>query len=213
MSKARSNFDARPLLQDDDCDITDEYDNIVEGALDMRRKFSLIVSQARRLKNELLAKQAEIDRLNTQHQQELSHHQRSATDLRKRVHAQGDRLQQNRETMRLLRRRNGQSVKDLEAARTELDQVHFLRCDICKDTIKNVVTRCGHGFCRECLNGWLQRPADPHADRAEKSCPHCRRIVIESELRDVYLGSDTRTPAVPEGDRTTEFLTADSDDE
>lgn len=39
MSEARSDFDARPPLQDDSCDITDEGDNVVR-ALDMRRRFS-----------------------------------------------------------------------------------------------------------------------------------------------------------------------------
>ena len=128
MSEAQSNPDVRQLLHDDDCNITDEYDNVVEGALDMRRKFSLIVTQARRLRNELLAKQAEIDRLNARRQQELSHHQRSVRDLRKRVQAQGVRLQQNRETMRLLRRRYAQSTKDIEAEGEKLEQVDFLRC-------------------------------------------------------------------------------------
>ena len=50
MSEARPNFNVRELLQDDDCEIRGEYDNVVEGALDMRRKFSLIVTQARRLR-------------------------------------------------------------------------------------------------------------------------------------------------------------------
>ena len=137
------------------CDITDEYDNIVEGALYVRRKFSLIVNQIRRVKNELLTKQAEVDRLNTRHQKEPSHHQQSVKELHKRVQAQGDRLQQNRETMRLLRRCNAQSAKDLGAARKELDQVDLLRSDICKNTVKQIVTRCGHRFCKECLDGWL----------------------------------------------------------
>ena len=41
----------------------DEYNTVVDGALDMRRKFSFIVSHARQLQTELLAKQAEIDHL------------------------------------------------------------------------------------------------------------------------------------------------------
>ena len=213
MSEARSDFDTCPLLHEDDCDVTDEYDNVVESALDMRRKFSLIVAQARRLKNELQAKEAEIDRLSTRHRKELSHLQRGAEDLRKRVRAQGDRLQQNRETMRLLRRRNAQSAKDLEAVRKELDQVDFLRCDICKDTIKNVVTRCGHGFCKGCLDRWLRRLADSTTDRAEKNCPICRRIVTESELRNIYLGADAATPCVLDDDVATEILINDSDEE
>ncbi|KAJ9608562.1 hypothetical protein H2200_007550 [Cladophialophora chaetospira] len=213
MPEARSNFDADLLLQDDDCCITDAYDNVVESALDIRRKFALIVDQARQLKSELLAKQAEIDRLNTRHRQELSRYQRSTKDLQKRIQAQGERLQQNRETMTTLRRRITQSTKDVEAERKKLDQVDFLRCEICKENIMNVLTRCGHGFCKGCLDDWLHRPADPFSDRAEKNCPKCRRLVRESEIRDVYLGSDTRTLSARDGDGTTEILSTDSDDE
>ena len=115
--------------------------------------------------------------------------------------------------MRLLRRRNAQSAKDLEAAREELDQVDFLRCDICKDTIKHVVTRCGHGFCKDCLDEWVHQPVDLCTAQTQKSCPSCRQTLIESEIRDVYLGSDTRTPANLGGEGMAELLAIDSDDE
>jgi hypothetical protein len=78
MPEARSNFDVSRLLHHDDCDIMDEYNTVVDGALDMRRKLSFVVSQARQLQTELLAKQAEIDHLTTRHQQELSRIQKSA---------------------------------------------------------------------------------------------------------------------------------------
>jgi hypothetical protein len=65
MSAAKSVFDTSQLLHDGDCNIMDEYNTVVVGALDMRRKFASIVSQARRLKTELQAKQAEIDHLTT----------------------------------------------------------------------------------------------------------------------------------------------------
>ena len=193
MPDARSKLDTHSLLQDDDCSIIDAYDNVVESALDMRRKFTLIVTQARRLQSELLAEQAQTDRLNTRHRRELSHSQRSAKEFRKRIQAQGERLQQNvRKTTRLLRRRNAQSAKDLEAERKKLDQLDFLRCEICKENIINVITGCGHGFCKGCLSDWLHRPADPFSERAEKSCPKCRRIVIESDIRDLYLGAERK---------------------
>lgn len=65
MSAAKSVFDTSQLLHDGDCDIMDEYNTVVVGALDMRRKFASIASQSRRLKTELQAKQAEIDHLTT----------------------------------------------------------------------------------------------------------------------------------------------------
>jgi hypothetical protein len=213
MSQGGSNFDARPVVQDDDCDITDEYDNIVEGVSDMKRKLVLLATQARKLKSELLAKDAEIIRLNTRHQQELSHHQRSAKDLRKTIQAQGNRLKQNKENIALFRRRITQITKDLEGEREKLGQVDFLRCDICQDKIKNIVTGCSHGFYRGCIDKWLHRRADPNTDRTEKSCPDCRRILIKGEIRPVFLGSDTRPPAFLGRNGTTVLLTVDSDDE
>lgn len=49
MPKTRSDFDTSQLLHDDDCDIMNEYSIVVDGAMDMRRKFSLIVSWARQV--------------------------------------------------------------------------------------------------------------------------------------------------------------------
>ncbi|OAP53757.1 hypothetical protein AYL99_12041 [Fonsecaea erecta] len=212
MPEARYDFDADSLLHEDDCNIFDAYENVVESALDMRRKFVMIVDQARQLKRELLAKQAEIDRLNTRDRQELSQYQHSNKDLQKIIQAQSKRLQQNRETIKMLHRRITQSTKDLEAEQMKLDQVDFLRCEICKENIMNVFTGCGHGFCKGCLDDWLHRPAASYSARDEKSCPKCRRLVRESEIRDVYLGSGTTTPSARDGDGITEVLSSDSDE-
>ena len=215
MPEARSNFDASRLLHDDDCDILDEYNTVLDGALDMRRKISFIVSQARQLQTELLAKQAENDHLTSRHQQELSRLQKSAELVREKLRPQNNRLRQYRDTNRLLRLRNRELANDLEAAREDLDKVNHLRCDICMDSFKNVVVMCGHGFCKGCLTIWLRQPKDGDTDDArEPSCPICRRAVRESDIRQIYLGSDSPASAVLEGDdRATEVLSVDSDSE
>nr|KAK5449223.1 hypothetical protein LTR18_002312 [Exophiala xenobiotica] len=117
MPAVQSNFDASRLLHDDDCDIIDEYQAVTDGAFEIRRKFALIVSEARQLQTELLAKQAEIDGLATRHQQELSDHRHSAEITRNQLRSQGHRLRRYRDANKLLRRDNQQLANELEAAR------------------------------------------------------------------------------------------------
>ncbi|KEF54295.1 uncharacterized protein A1O9_09461 [Exophiala aquamarina CBS 119918] len=198
MSAAQSVFDASQLLHDGDCDIMDEYNTVVEGALDMRRKFASIVSQARRLKTELLAKQAEVDHLTTRHEQDLSDLQHSAEVTRHQLRTQGHTLRRCKEANKVLRSRNQELVGELETARKYLDQVDNLRCNICTVSIKNVVTKCGHGFCRPCLTEWLRTPMN--------TCPICRQIVKRPDIRSIYLDDDKRAAAVIEDDAATEIL-------
>lgn len=207
MPEARSTFDASLLLHDGDCDILHEYSTVVDGALDMRRKFALVVSHARQLQAELLAKQAEVDHLTAQHRQKLSEQQSSAEIARNQLRTQGHRLQKYRNANKVLRCLAG----DLETTRKDLDQVDYLRCNICTDSIKNAVTKCGHGFCRECLTEWLRWGSV--AGGPGKRCPVCRRIVRECEIQDIYLEPDRTTSAVLEDDEATEILSVDSDSE
>ena len=106
----------------------DEYNTVVDGALDMRRKFSIVVSLARQLEAELQEKEAalrkkeaEIDRLTAFQQNELLNHQRSAEIIRKKLRRQGRCLQQSREANKDLRRRNEEKARDLQIARKVLD--------------------------------------------------------------------------------------------
>lgn len=93
-----------PCQDDDgDYDIRPEYDVAVEGALGMRRDF---LRQTRQLKGELLAKQAEIDRLTTGHQQKLLRYRKAADATRDRLHKQNIKLRRYRDDNKLLRLRN-----------------------------------------------------------------------------------------------------------
>ncbi|KAJ9493385.1 hypothetical protein H2202_011137 [Exophiala xenobiotica] len=180
----------------------------------MRRKFSLVVSQARQLQTELLVHQTENDHLTTRHRRELSAYQKSAGVIRKQLRTQGHRLQKYKDANKLLRRRNQELATDLEAARNDLDQVDHLRCNICMDSIKNVMTKCGHGFCRPCLSRWLRdAPITSTLTGPGERCPVCRQVVKEGDVQDIYLESDIRTDSVPEDDDATEVLSLDSDSE
>ena len=207
MPAAQSNFDASRLLQNDDCDIMDEYSAITDGALDMRRKFALIMSEGRQLRTELLAKQAKIADLTSRHRQELSDHQRSAENTREQLRSQGHRLRRHKNANKVLRRNNQKLASELEAARKDLDQVEHLRCNICMDSMKTAVTKCCHGFCKPCLLRWLRDRT--HRDR----CPICRRIVRVCDIRDIDLEPDDGIAAVLEDDAATEVLSVDSDSE
>ena len=45
---------------------------------------------------------------------------------------------------------------------------------MCQDVEKNVVTKCGHRFCSNCLSTWLETC---RRDHREKTCPECRTTV------------------------------------
>ncbi|CAG2115049.1 unnamed protein product, partial [Medioppia subpectinata] len=58
---------------------------------------------------------------------------------------------------------------DLSAIET-LALEDLIKCSICLQVLNKAVdTRCGHTFCRECLNDWLSRP------QTSKECPECRQ--------------------------------------
>ena len=74
--------------------------------------------------------------------------------------------------------------KELQIAlRKKEQEVEHLRCDICRTSIKGVVTACGHGFCQGCITRWLQyleidNEGFVEVDtQLEGPCPSCRRAV------------------------------------
>ncbi|KAK5189232.1 hypothetical protein LTR92_010797 [Exophiala xenobiotica] len=108
MAEVQTNIDVDQFLNDIDCDIQDEYNSVVDGVFDMRRKFSLVVMQLR-------AKQAEMDHFTTRHQQELSYVKTARNKLRQQSH----KLPQYRNENRLLRIQNRELVNNLEVARDD----------------------------------------------------------------------------------------------
>jgi hypothetical protein len=97
-----------------------------------------------------------------------------------------------------LRETNKRLEEELGDAKRTLDNIKHLQCNICRDSFKSVVTRCGHGYCAECLSSWLQRQKNGKndgeddgdlrhttvtvaAEAAEEDCPVCRRVVRDQE--------------------------------
>lgn len=201
-------FNAGRLLQDDDCNIQDECNTVGDGVMAIRRKFALVVSEGRQLQREVLAQQAEIEDLKTR----LSREQRSTEVARNQVLAQGRRLRQYKESEKTLQRRTRELTRDLEDERAKSEKVSCLKCDICVVNVKDVVTLCGHGYCRVCLVRWLRQPKEDVADDGSRnSCPSCRKPVRESDLLQVYLDSGKQTSPGAEEDRATEILDSDSE--
>lgn len=205
MPRVRSTFEASQFLDDTDCDISEESSGILDFNLNIRRKFGVVLKQARQLKTELLAVQEKIIDLTSQHQQELSRLQKFATTTRNQLRAQGRTLHQSKVENQRLRRRVEELARDLEDTHKELDQVDHLRCSICKVTIQNAVTKCGHGFCNLCLTEWLRDPLH--------KCPICVQVVESCDIRKVFLGPDESNSAILDNDRATEILSLDSDSE
>jgi len=188
------------FLDDDDCDILVEYDSVVDAALDMRRKFSSVLRQARQLKTTLQDKQAELER----ERQRLNIREIGETN-RNKLRQKSRRLRQCKDDNKSLRLRNRELANDLEVARKELERVDHLRCNICTVAFKNAILPCGHTACRECLGLWLGQG---------KGCPWCRRSFEAGDIRDIYLGSSSETWDVPGDDSdVTDIISLTSDSE
>ena len=212
MPKTRSNNQS--LLHDDDCDITNEYSIVMDGAMDMRRKFSLVVSQARQLKEELQKKEAalrekdtalrekeaEIDSLTNLHQQELFKYQKSAEITSNQLRRQGRLIKRSRDANKELRRLNEEQTRDL-------DRVDHLRCNICRTAILNTVTKCGHVYCKPCLDRWRE-------ELSPFTCPDCRGVLWAGDFWEIHVEPDSKvSPSRDESDDATEVLIVDSDSE
>nr|KAK5449231.1 hypothetical protein LTR18_002320 [Exophiala xenobiotica] len=132
MGEVQPTLEIDHLLNDDDCDIQIEYDSVVDGALDMRRKFFSVLRQAQQLKTKLLAKQAELDRHITQHERQRPDLREIAKTTRTKLRQQSRKLWQCKDEIRLLRNRNRALANKLEVTRQELEEVGYLRCDLCQ---------------------------------------------------------------------------------
>ena len=49
--------------------------------------------------------------------------------------------------------------------------------------IKPVSLKCGHTFCKECING----SKGIFADKQKANCPNCRKPSLTEELRQIYF--------------------------
>src|SRR5437764_8387776 len=110
---------------------------VMDGVRNTRRKFSSLTKQALLLQAEL---RGEIDRLTTEHQNALTDCEGSADIMRNQLRTHSNRLQQYRDANWLLRLRNQELARDLEAKQKELEKVDHLRCNICMDRFKSVMT-------------------------------------------------------------------------
>lgn len=73
-------------------------------------------------------------------------------------------------------------------------------CDICRESLRTqtlVATLCGHVFHYQCLWQWT---------RQRDSCPHCRLVIRQDDLRKIYLSEQPEKPKhVPKGEVALEF--------
>lgn len=91
MSETRSTLNATQYLDETDCNITNEYNNFIDGH-DERDKFSTLVAQARKTKSVLAAKQVKLDQITSQHQRELTYCKESADSARDKLGEQSRKL-------------------------------------------------------------------------------------------------------------------------
>lgn len=174
------------------------------------------------------SKQTELNATRTQLHEEVSIQTAAATKALVRLRSANRMLKQERGRNADLGRRNKQlmdQVKwaneqakllatlsaELRALQEQLELVDHLRCEICVDRFKRAVTRCGHGYCNECLETWMHSQsghADPthqHEARRKYTCPTCRSSLdANRDVWPIYLGDD---------DAATEVISLESDED
>jgi len=63
--------------------------------------------------------------------------------------------------------------------RAENQQDVEVTCPICQDSIEiGVFTRCGHTYCKECIQTWWQD---------KRTCPICKKKLVSSDFKDINL--------------------------
>ncbi|KAK5441421.1 hypothetical protein LTS15_011290 [Exophiala xenobiotica] len=140
------------------------------------------------------------DLLRIQHGRELSAQERTAEVAVKQVNSQTQTMRRYKDEIKRLRVRNHSLLNEnhnqaveLEEARERLDQADHLRCNICVDSMKTVLTSCCHGFCKTCLDRWLANPV------ARNRCPICRQRVRKMDNRPINLQPEPEPrPSSPE---------------
>jgi Zinc finger, C3HC4 type (RING finger) len=102
-----------------------------------------------------------------------------------------------------VKKHNKRLVEELDGARDQLQQMNHLICDICYDNVKSVVTRCGQGFCQDCLSTLFRHGEDDREwwdslvliDGA--NCPSCRHpLKQKADVWPIYVAADQNAQEV-----------------
>lgn len=183
MPETRSNFDIGQSLKNLDGDITTACNGLVDVSAGLRAKHSELLALTRKMQQELVLKQAELDRRTSQHKRDVLSHKECADRAMRKVQATAKMLHKYRLEIQSLRLQNQNLTGDLEA------KTKRLLCNICVDRSKDVVTKCGHSFCKSCVTTWLRQPDEDAADDLDldsppptkATCPICRKLLDEKD--------------------------------
>ena len=204
MPDTRLTFDPQHCLPDVDTDITDEFNALLDAATAAKDKFTGLSSLVRKLKNALENKNLELERVARQHAADTHDRDTTITRLEGRFKVQCQTVQKQKQQMERLRRRGKQLDDDLRTSNKKLEQMQHLRCDVCQEDVKAVVTRCGHGFCKACLHTHFRVTGRSGLELADLTstpfwmsrcrCPTCRaEICRKTDVWCIYLGAGTES--------------------
>ena len=209
MPDTRSTCDASEYPNDMDSDLADEYNTIMDAAVAAKDKYTNLVAQARKMKSALAAKQVELEQATGRDRRSIIYFQNAADKLQTKFQAQSVKMQKLKRENEMLRRRNKQLLGNLETDRQKLRQMDRFKCEICPESVKNVVTRCGHGFCSDCLTTWLRPTGEADfwehdlviVELTTSPCPMCRTVVSEAnDVWRLYLGADCNGQGIVQED-------------
>ena len=79
---------------------------------------------------------------------------------------------------------------EVTAKGAKLKQAEGFKCGICLDNIKDCVTKCGHGFCKDCIGQYFQSAEDIIQRIGAAPCPLCRTALEPTQVWTVYLGGE-----------------------
>lgn len=120
------------------------------------------------------------DKYRREYLQELAQRQKDKDSWLQKSAGQSSVIKDLKLEKAVLSASNKQLRLELKAIKQRLDRMGHLICDICMEQEKCTVTKCGHGFCSDCL--------DEVIHYAAVTCPTCQKeLDQERDLWPIYL--------------------------
>ncbi|KAK5093223.1 hypothetical protein LTR70_004866 [Exophiala xenobiotica] len=185
-----------PANNDDIFD-SEEFQSVKQGLVTLQESHR---GRCRRMKQEITELKASKEKYERDWRYEARRRDRDNQEWQRKHDRQTADLTALKHEAANLRRQKKALTLEIKAKRHELERLAHLFCDICCDTEKSRVTKCGHGFCVDCLTkvfddtdvtaGIPRLEIDGLAIVKVATCPMCRaELQMETDVWPIYLSS------------------------
>lgn len=197
MANTRLTFDLDRCLDDHAFDIADDCQILTGAALSAKHKYDALRATAEELQHALESKQSEVERLQAEGDAGAQQLREAHAKLIARFQDKSVKAYKQTKQIQELKDRNRQLHEKVKHSERQRDKMQHLICEICREDVKSVVTRCGHGFCSSCMEGVFH--TEPPLGVRLVCCPLCRSHLFgATDVWPIYMAADET------GQRTTD---------